>query len=64
VAELRVDGDELVLHLTPFEGLEGVHGELRVPVAVEGVVGCSDPDPVAAEISHGLGRPSSRGGAR
>lgn len=38
MAELRVEGDELVLHLSRLEELEGVHGELRVPLsAVRGV---------------------------
>ncbi len=31
VAELAVEGDELVLHLTRAEKLEAVHGDLRVP---------------------------------
>jgi hypothetical protein len=30
MAELRVEDDELVLHLTNVEKLEGVHGDLRV----------------------------------
>lgn len=38
MAELIVDGDELVLHLSAAEKLEGVHGDLRVPLtAVNGV---------------------------
>jgi hypothetical protein len=38
MAELRVEGNELVLHLSGFEKVEGVHGDLRVPLsAVEGV---------------------------
>ena len=32
MAELRVDGSELVLHLTAAEHLEGVHGDLRAPL--------------------------------
>ncbi len=31
MAELRIDGDDLVLHLTPAEKLEGVHADLRAP---------------------------------
>lgn len=31
MAELRVDGDELVLQLTAGEKLEAVHGDLRAP---------------------------------
>ena len=38
MAELRVEGDELVLHLSMAEKAEAVHGDLRVPVsAVTGV---------------------------
>ena len=38
MAELQVEGGELVLHLSAVEKVEGVHGDLRVPVAaVRGV---------------------------
>jgi hypothetical protein len=38
MAELQVEGDELVLHLSRLEKLEAVHGDLRVPLsAVRGV---------------------------
>jgi hypothetical protein len=38
MAELQVEGTELVLHLSVAEKLEGVHGDLRVPLsAVLGV---------------------------
>jgi hypothetical protein len=33
MAELLVDGDELVLHLTTLEELASVHGDLRAPLA-------------------------------
>ena len=33
MAELRLEGDELVLHLTAAEKAEAVHGDLRVPVS-------------------------------
>jgi hypothetical protein len=33
MAELIVEGDELVLRLNTVEKLESVHGEVRVPVA-------------------------------
>jgi hypothetical protein len=33
MAELRIDGNDLVLHLTGDEKLEAVHGDLRVPVS-------------------------------
>lgn len=32
MAQLRIDGDELVLDLTGWEKVEGVHGDLRVPL--------------------------------
>ncbi len=38
MAELRIEGDELVLHLSVAEKVEGVHGDLRAPLsAVRGV---------------------------
>jgi hypothetical protein len=38
MAELRIDGAELVLHLSTAEKVEGVHGDLRAPLsAVRGV---------------------------
>ncbi|HEY5394727.1 MAG TPA: hypothetical protein VIL16_04960 [Trebonia sp.] len=38
MAELRIDGGELVLHLSGAEKLESVHGDLRAPLsAVRGV---------------------------
>jgi hypothetical protein len=33
VAELRVERDELVLHLSAVEKVEGVHGDLRAPLS-------------------------------
>lgn len=33
MAELRVDGNELVLQLTGIEKLEAVHGDLRAPLS-------------------------------
>lgn len=33
MAELAIEGNELVLHLTRVEKVESVHGELRVPVS-------------------------------
>jgi hypothetical protein len=32
VAELRVDGDELVFHMTGLEKAERFHGDIRVPL--------------------------------
>jgi hypothetical protein len=38
MAELRIEGGTLVLHLTGAEKVEGVHGDLRAPLsAVRGV---------------------------
>jgi hypothetical protein len=38
MAELRVQGGDLLLHLTWLEKVEGVHGDLRAPLsAVRGV---------------------------
>jgi hypothetical protein len=38
VAELKIEGDELVLHLTAAEKLDGVHRDLRAPLSsVSGV---------------------------
>ena len=38
MAELRVQGGDLVLHLAAVEKIEGVHGDLRAPLsAVRGV---------------------------
>jgi hypothetical protein len=38
MAELRIEDDQLVLHLTTAEKLEGVHGDLRAPLsAVTGI---------------------------
>jgi hypothetical protein len=33
MAELRVEGNELVLHLSTAEKVEGVHGDLRAPLS-------------------------------
>ena len=33
MAELRIEGGELVLHLTRAEKIEGVHGDLRAPLS-------------------------------
>jgi hypothetical protein len=38
MADLHVEGDELVLHLSTAERIEGVHGDLRAPLsAVSGI---------------------------
>ena len=33
MAELRVEGDELVLHLGALEKTEGFHGAIRLPLS-------------------------------
>lgn len=38
MAELLVEGDELVLHLSRGEKLEAVHGDLRAPLSSVGSV--------------------------
>jgi hypothetical protein len=38
VADLRTDGDELVLHMRALEKAEGVHGDIRVPLSAVTVV--------------------------
>jgi len=38
MADLRIDGNDLVLHLSGAEKVEGVHGDLRAPLsAVRGI---------------------------
>jgi hypothetical protein len=34
MADLRTEGDELVLHLRSMEKAEGFHGDIRVPLSV------------------------------
>jgi hypothetical protein len=46
VAELQIDGDELVVRLRPMEKAEGAHGDIRVPLtAVTAVRSVDDPWP-------------------
>ena len=33
MADLRIEGDELVLHMGPLEKTEGFHGDIRVPLS-------------------------------
>ena len=56
MAELLRDGDSLVLKLTTLEKVEGIHGEIRVPVsAVQSVEVLDD----AIHAVHGLKMPGS-----
>ena len=56
MAELLIDGDELVVRLGALEKIEAVHGEVRVPVAsVRGVEVLED----ALAAVHGLKSPGT-----
>jgi uncharacterized protein len=57
MADLRIDGNELVLHLSAAEKLEGVHGDLRAPLsAVRGVAVLDDAhDPVGVHAGIKIG---------
>ncbi|PSR33820.1 MAG: hypothetical protein C7B46_08210 [Sulfobacillus benefaciens] len=57
MAELLRDGDELVLRLTTLEKMEGVHGDIRVPLsAVQSISVVED----VIHAVHGLKMPGSR----
>jgi hypothetical protein len=44
VADLQIDGDDLVLQLRPMEKAEGMHGDIRMPLsAVTAVRSVDDP---------------------
>lgn len=60
VADLQVDGDELVLHLRPLEKAEGAHGDIRLPLsAVTAVRSVDDPWPELRGIrAPGTGLPN------
>jgi len=46
VADLDVEGDELVVHLRAIEKAEGAHGDIRIPLsAVTAVRAVDDPWP-------------------
>lgn len=50
MAELAIDGEDLVLHLTGAEKLEGAHGDLRVPLASVTAVEVVDDAHRAADV--------------
>ena len=54
MAELIVDGDSLEVRLKALEKAEVVHGEVRVTLEAapfdELIVGCDDPESVAATL--------------
>ena len=57
MAELQIEGDELVLLLSPLEKAEALHGDLRVPrSSVRGVEILDD----SIHAVHGLKFPGSR----
>jgi hypothetical protein len=60
MADLEVDGDELVLHLRAIEKAEGAHGDIRVPLsAVTAVRSVDDPWPELRGIrAPGTGLPN------
>ena len=60
VADLEVEGDELVLHLQAIEKAEGVHGDIRVPLsAVTAVRSVDDPWPELRGVrAPGTGLPN------
>ena len=60
VADLEVDGDELVLHLRAIEKAEGAHGDIRIPLsAVTAVRAVDDPWPELRGIrAPGTGLPN------
>ncbi len=56
MAELAIEGDDVVLHLTRLEKVEGVHGDLRVPrSAVTGVEVLDDAHRAADFVSVKVG---------
>jgi hypothetical protein len=60
MADLHVDGDELVLHLRALEKAEGAHGDIRLPLAtVTAVRAVDDPWPKLRGIrAPGTGWPN------
>ncbi|MHB1740247.1 MAG: hypothetical protein ACYCXA_12400 [Actinomycetes bacterium] len=50
MAELAIEGEELVLHLSRAEKVEGIHGDLRVPLTAVRSVEVLDDAHKAADI--------------
>ena len=60
MAELIVEGDELVVRLRPVEKVEAVHGEVRVPVrSVRSVDVLDDAEAAVHGFRVGTGIPGS-----
>jgi hypothetical protein len=57
MADLRIDGNQLVLHLSGAERVEGVHGDLRAPLsAVRGIEVLDDAhSPVGVKAGFKIG---------
>jgi len=57
MADLRIDGNKLVLHLSAAEKLEGVHGDLRAPLSAVREVEVLDDahDPVGVHAGFKIG---------
>ena len=60
MAELQIDGNELILHLRALEKAEGAHGDIRIPLtAVTAVRFADDPWPELRGIrAPGTGVPN------
>jgi hypothetical protein len=59
MAELRVEGTELVVHLRPVEKVESMHGDLRIPLSSVQAVELLD-DAHTAVDWHGIKAPGTR----
>jgi hypothetical protein len=56
MADLLIEGAELVLHMTPLEHAEGIHGDIRVPLAQ--VTGVHPSEAIWSEV-HGVRAPGT-----
>lgn len=54
MAELCVEGDQLVLRLSPAEKLEGLHGDLRAPLSAVGAIEVLEDAHAPAGIRAGI----------
>ena len=61
MAELQIEGDELVLHMSGLEKAEGLHGDIRVPLSSVTSVRAVDtawPDELRGIRAPGTGVPN------